>query len=351
MQRSEECRNARSNRSPSAIAARQTTPRPGDVFLFPNCTSPCLLRQYGDGYRILLKRHRAETLEVWDGDLGAFGQFIGVTGLMQLYEGLLATDILLVVGSRLRPYQLRPEVFARRFDAALARIVEAVAGRQALDPVLAGSADMLWALPRRGAPGTRPVVGVTGDLYTRTNPIGNGDLFGRLERMGIEVWPSPYFATMADLSAALAFPHSTGTGSFRSAAIDYMTTTMAARVQRSLVQHLSKDIAALAVEPPASELIQLARPYVGARTNHLILLIAAKMADFLRRGATGVVSAAGINCMVGTAAAALIPALRADFDQAPIISLSYGSVEGPSQRIRLETFVEQVHERWRRHAA
>ena len=330
---------------------QHTTPRRGDVFLFPSCTSPCLLRQYGDGYRILLDRHGAGELEVWDADLGQFGQFVGVTGLMQLYEGLLATDILLVLASRLRPYQARPEVFDRRVTGALARFVEAVAAKQSLDRELAGSADALWSLPRSGAPGTRPVVGVTGDLYTRMNPIGNAGLFGRFERMGIEVWPSPYFATMADLSAALQLPHSTETGALRSAAVDYLTTTMAARIQRQLVQRLPAEVAALAVEPPASELIQLARPYVGSRTNHLILLITAKTADFLRRGAMGVVSAAGINCMVGTSAAALIPALRADFGGAPIISLNYGGTEGPAQRIRLETFVEQVLARWRRRAA
>jgi len=42
---------------------------------------------------------------------------------------------------------------------------------------------------------------------------------------------------------------------------------------------------------------------------------------------------------------------RTAFDLAPIVSLIYGGAEGPSQRIRLETFVEQVHARWRRRAA
>jgi hypothetical protein len=64
-----------------------------------------------------------------------------------------------------------------------------------------------------------------------------------------------------------------------------------------------------------------------------------------------VISAAGINCIVGTVVSSMIPALRAGFAHAPVLSLAYGGAEGPGQRIRLETFVHQVHERWRRRAA
>ena len=54
------------------------------------------------------------------------------------------------------------------------------------------------------------------------------------------------------------------------------------------------------MEPPPEELIRQARRYVGPGTHFLLVLTVAKIADFLSRGAAGVISAAGINCMVGT---------------------------------------------------
>ena len=36
-------------------------------------------------------------------------------------------------------------------------------------------------------------------------------------------------------------------------------------------------------------------------------------------------------------------AIRAEFHDAPIITLIYGASEGPSQQLRLETFVHQLH--------
>ncbi len=89
----------------------------------------------------------------------------------------------------------------------------------------------------------------------------------------------------------------------------------------------------------------------GPRTDFLIGQCVAKIADFLGRGAAGVINAAGINCMVGTATTSVIPSNRAAFGQAPVITLVYSNSEGPTQRIQLETFVHQVQRRWKSAAA
>jgi predicted CoA-substrate-specific enzyme activase len=331
--------------------ARSTDVQAGDVFLFPNCATPCLLNQYGDGYRIALERGRHACPEVWEATTTQLAQITGVSGMLQLYEGLLATDILIVLGSRLSPYQLQRDRFDAHHEGVFRGVVHAIENRDPLDAKLALWVEALWSLPRSGSPGDRPVVGITGDFYSRMNPFGNADLVRRLEDMGVEAWQSPFFANMNDLSSALDLPYCAGKGRIKDAALDYLSWTLTARIGRRLARRLAPGVAALTLEPPIDELIELARPYVGPRTSHLVVLLAAKMADFLRRGATGVINATALNCMVGTAAAALVPTIRADYDSAPIIALTYGGEEAPSQRIRLETFVEQVHARWRHHAA
>jgi len=318
------------------------------VFLVPNCTAPCLLQQYGDGFRIVLQRQGLKGVEVWEATTEQFGHLVGIQGLCRLYEGLLATDVLFILGTRLRPYEKQPGVVDRLMAGALERVAHAAAGRKDIGAALAQSSTELWGVPRTGDPGSRPVVGVTGDLYTRINPVGNSSLFRRLEQMGCEAWPSPFYATMSDLIAALEVPKLAGQGHFSAAVLEGMSRAVTLGLRYRLMRHVSPEVAALAAEPPVEDLIRLARPYVGPRTNHLILLTAAKIADFLTRGAAGVINAAGINCVVGTAAASVIPAIRADFPGTPVLTLIYGSSEGPAQRIRLETFVHQVHRAGRR---
>ena len=42
------------------------------------------------------------------------------------------------------------------------------------------------------------MVGVTGDVYTRVNPVANHDLFHKVEELGCEVRPSSFFVDEVD---------------------------------------------------------------------------------------------------------------------------------------------------------
>ncbi|MEW5981486.1 MAG: acyl-CoA dehydratase activase [Acidobacteriota bacterium] len=327
--------------------AREAAGRQDEVFLFPNCTAPCLLRQYGDSFRLLLDREGYARPEVWEATTAQLARILGMPGMIRLYEGLFVTDVLMTLATRLRPYERSCGTINDVLEASLTETERAVAERRRLDDVLAGAVERLCAVPRHADPGTRPIVGLTGDLYTRVNAAGNAALVQRLEAMGCEVWLSPFFSMMADAAYALDLPRRTERGLLKDAALDGLAMALGSGLRWRLLRRVPPRVVEWAVEPPVEDLISLARRYVGPRTNHLILTNAAKLADFLSRGASGAINAAALNCMVGTAVAAVVPAIRADFAQAPVLTLFYGGSEGPAQRIRLETFVHQVRARWR----
>jgi predicted nucleotide-binding protein (sugar kinase/HSP70/actin superfamily) len=87
--------------------------------------------------------------------------------------------------------------------------------------------------------------------------------------------------------------------------------------------------------------MEMAAPYLGQQQNEVLLLNVAKMVDFARRGADGILNALCFNCMLGTVSAAITGRLRNDHQGIPIANLVYSSVED-SQRAVLEAFVHQV---------
>jgi predicted CoA-substrate-specific enzyme activase len=319
--------------------------RPGDVFLSLGCETTCLLRQYGDGLRLVAERLGAPDATIWTPTTAELGEVVGTALLVRLYEGLVATDALVTLGVRLRAYERRAGAVDAVLARALGEVNEALARHRRLGPVLAAAEAELWAVPRAGAPGDRPVVGVTGDLYTRLNALANGDLFRRLEALGCEVWPSPALASLGDLSSAAIAPRLVRTGRVRGALFEGLSWALMAGTRRLLLPYLSPTARELAVEPPPDDLLRRAAPYLDRESNYLVQQLVAKVADFLARGADGVISAAGIHCMVGVSAAAAVPRLRADHGGAPVLPVVYGANEGPAQRLRLETFVHQVKER------
>jgi hypothetical protein len=189
---------------------------------------------------------------------------------------------------------------------------------------------------------------VTGDLYSRINPVGNGDLFHRLESMGCTAWPSPFFGGTVDFEAPQNVRRAAGRGEAAKAAGSYIVGLLQLGLAKRLLAQVEPALRPYCQEPPSATLQAAAARYFGEDTLHLVRGIVGKMVDFVDRGAHGVVMAAGINCMVGVTASAPIPAIRQDHGGIPMVYLAYGSHEGPAQRIQLETFVHQVWQFYRR---
>jgi len=320
---------------------------PGDRYFLLSTRLPCLLGQYGDGFRRLLEDLGEDRIRVFDQHPGEAAALFGVHGMIALYEGLTLVDYLIIAGCLLRPR----EVVAGAVDQALAECFEMVEqrGAEGSDPraCLVRCVDRLLAAPL-GPDRQRPVVGVTGDLYTRLNDAGNASLFARLESMGCTVWPSPFFGASSDFELPRNARRWMARGEPKKALKDMTTATVLRARSARLASALPRDLRERCVEPPQAALQRYAVRYVGADANHLVRGLVAKMADFALRGADGVVNAMGLGCMVGVTSATAIPAIRRDHGGLPIVSIAYGGVEGPAQHIQLETFVHQVKQRFER---
>jgi predicted CoA-substrate-specific enzyme activase len=325
--------------------ARSGQARRGDVFFFPNSENPCLINQYGEGIRRALAQDGDRTLEVWDPISEHLLPLLGRPGLFRLYEGLFSVDMLLSLRCRLRAYERHSGEIDTVFQGAVRSICRAVQHNGSVVSAFEHAVLSLCDVPRDGNPRDLPVVGVTGDVFTRTNAVENADLWRRLERMGCEVWPSTYLAQLSDLGSVRLGRRALRRGELRGVASRGFAWMLTSGARHRLLQPLPSRVRDWVEEPAAEKLFDMAAPYVDPWSSPFVIDGVAKTVDFLQRGVGGVVSAVGLNCMAGVSMSAVVPRIREAHDQAPILILSCGGTEGPSQRIRLETFVAQVKER------
>jgi predicted CoA-substrate-specific enzyme activase len=316
--------------------------REGDLFFSPSSAVPCLIRQYGDNYRLVQTRMGDDKLRIFDLPVPSIDHFVGIDGGMCFFEALAALELLMPLARRVRPYASDPEAPHERLAIAGVEIEQALANKDPIKPILAAASEEMLAMAVNGRPGDLPVVGITGDLYTRFHAAGNAGLFDTLERLGNEVWISPYFAASTQLSDRHEAPHFLARGNLKRAAWRKFSETAASALYRAMVRAMPEEAARLVAEPSAEEILELARPYCGPLSSWLVVLAVGKLIDFLRRGASGAITAAGVNCMVGAAIAGQLSAIRQDLENAPMIGLVYGGSEAPAHRIRLETFSQQV---------
>ena len=313
----------------------------GDVFFIPGTVNPCLMPQYGDAARYLLRSLGESDLTVWDPPVHEMESMFGIKRIVSFYEGLLATDMLMIASCRFRPYERHPGTIDAVHEDNIRLVANTV---EHCGDMAAVMGDCIRRL--RQVPMTRrsrlPVVGIAGDIYTRINSIGNANLFRRLEEMGCEVWPHPYFAGYEDFCRYRETVRSWKRTELGSAFYLLLTSGGLQSLANAIGEQLGPDLAAHCVEPSPSRLSELAAPYVGPLANPLLHSNVGKIVDFINRGAAGVINAVGLNCMVGIASDAAVRAIKRDAPLVPVITLVYGGAEGPSQRIRLETFIHQV---------
>ncbi len=333
-----------------AQIVKQRKYRPGDSLFFMGGANACLFSQYADGLRHVVRRLGARDLRIDSPDALEFQAAIGIKGGVTLYRGLLATEILLRQACRSRPYEATPGSVNRVYRSLLKELALAAEKHEVLD-FLPPALERIQAVPLRDLE-PRPLVGVAGDIYTRINDFANGALFRRLEDLGCEVWPAPFSVDIFDfnqerftLEAARRWDFSR---MFQHAFL--VALKDAERWWEGV--HWPQDERFR--EPSNREVRALAAPYLSPQAESIVVLNVAKMVDFARRGADGVLNAICFGCMVGGISAAMLRRIRQDHGGIPMDTIAYGGTGGTGGSARLEAFAHQVkrfHQRRRtRHA-
>ncbi len=320
----------------------------GTVFYFPGTSLPCLLHEYGHGMEALLRELGIEGIRVSSPSGEELIEAFGIDALDRLYVGILAIELLVKAACQTRPYELVRGLTDDVHRRSLERIEAAVASGdvfEALDASLREVGEIPVETER-----DRPVVGIAGDIYTKVNPVANDDLVRWLEEQGLEVWPSPFQIDLLDFGISRRLYRSV-------ASLDRadLLVSGAVALRRAVdlwrVRGVVGSRVARREEPGYLEMRRLAAPYMPNEAHQLLFVNVAKIVDFARGGADGIVNAICFGCMVGNASAAVIERIRRDFDDVPIVTAVYSGADDPSRRMVLEAFVSQVKARHERRRA
>ncbi len=330
--------------TPSSPGISSSSPgserRGGEVFFFPGSKYTCVLAQYDKALSYLADDLGITDLEVFaalDEDLS---RLLGMKGLKFLWQGLVAIDLLVRASCALRPYETRKGAT----DAAHAgnlRDIEGALAAGDIGPALERTARRLKAITVKRE--RRPVVGIAGDIYTRINPVANHDLFRKLEELGCEVRPSSFFVDEVDFDLGRSLREKVADRKYGVSSI-LALLYLRKELEKVKVRRRLDGAIPLAKEPTYGDVVKHTLPYVGLDSNRFLFLNVAKMVDFARRGADGVINAICFNCMLGTVSAAISSSVRDDFDHIPIPTFIYTGSELASERTRLEAFAYQVRQ-------
>lgn len=312
------------------------------AFFMPAGRGPCRFGQYNRYHRRVLDKLGLDRVEVLspmqDESLHKDFRVLDKDFVLMFWRGVFAVDMLQKALWECRPYEKQQGQTDRVYQTALNAVTAAIERRGDLLPVLRDVYEDFSAIEITER--TKPVIGVVGEIYIRSNRFSNEDVVRQIEKLGGEAWVAPisewilYVNTTAKVSAKM-------NQSWKALLKAYMTGWVQHWDERRLLSGFNGNLRSLH-EPSIERTLRSAAPYIHHSFEGEAVLSVGKAIDYINRGVSGIVNVMPFTCMPGTIATAVLKRVREEHDNIPLLNIAYEG-QGDSQTLtRIEAFMHQA---------
>lgn len=314
------------------------------AFFMPSGSGPCRFGQYHRFHRMVLSEHGFDNVPIYapnqDDKLYNELNILGGKFMRLGWRAIVSTDLLIKMLHETRPYEVNKGETDRVYKENLWLIKEAIekGGDQVFD-ALEDAVKAFLAIPRSGAP--KPVVGIVGEIYIRSNRFSNNQLVKKVEEFGGEAWLAPIteWVTYVNYMGKKKSKDNASLSSlFTIMLTDYVQKKEEHRMERVFERYLRHG-----EEPKIRAVLNEAMPYIDESFEGEAILSVGKSIDFIQKGASGIINAMPFTCMPGTISSAIMKLIQNKYD-VPVINVAYDGQGETNITTRLEAFMHQVKE-------
>ncbi len=321
------------------------------AFFMPSGAGPCRFGQYNVFHRMVLDEAGFPEVPIFspnqDESLYTVLGMVGKEFTKQAWKGIIAIDLLIKCLHETRPYEINKGETDRLYQDYLVKISKALkSSNGAMTKLLDNSLRDFSSISKTEE--KRPLVGVIGEIFVRHNAFANENIIRKIEALGGEVWLAPieewiYYLNYTALRRTVTGLRNSFT---QKLAEDLLRTVLTRYVQKRTEHRYSKTFTGFLrtlKEPSTNEILKNASPYLHDSFEGEAVLSMGKAVDYVKRGASGIISAMPFGCMPGTIVGALLKGLKQN-ENIPCLSVAYDGVETTCSGIQLEAFMHQAGE-------
>jgi len=315
------------------------------AFFMPSGRGPCRFGEYNRFHRLVLDELGFPHVPIFSPDqdeylyreLGEIGE-----GFSRLaWGGIVSIDLLQKRLREVRPYEEQQGESEKVYHHYLEKICQAIRKREGTSPILK-KASVDFSSLQINSMKRKPIIGIVGEIYIRSNRFSNEDLIRNIEQLGCEVWLPP-------ISEWILYTNYTSKRrSLRNRHYNnFLATFITNKFQRAVEHRLTKSFnnsCEVLREPKTEEIIQKAIPYIHPSFEGETILSIGKAVDFALKGASGIINAMPFTCMPGTIVNAVLKRCRESHNNIPLLAISYDGQKEGNTKTRLEAFTYQVRQ-------
>ncbi len=253
------------------------------------------------------------------------------------WKGCVSVDVLQKMLWRSRPYEKEPGSADRLFRHYVDAICERLESRRTAKDLIIEATSEFKALVDPSLP-RRPLVGINGEIFLRSNDFSNANLVRCCEDAGLEVLVSP----MAEWMKYVA--HRNVEDAIRDRRLfklilNYVMEKFQEHTERSIESACSGFVEA---DPPTKHLLEFSRRWLSGKCGSEAVLSIGSGVEWLENPHfAGVISVMPHGCMPGGIVAAMSEKFSSMY-QKPWINVTYDGIMESANLTRIQNFAEII---------
>jgi predicted nucleotide-binding protein (sugar kinase/HSP70/actin superfamily) len=315
------------------------------AFFMPTGTGPCRFGQYAHFHRRILDEWGYPEIPIFSPNQdGEYYEKLGMVAndfILWAWRGLVAVDVLEELLRQTRPYENKKREADRVYKHYLEEVCFYLRSKMEPLPLLAQA---VMDFRKIKLELDKPIVGVVGEIYLRSNPFANENLVRQLEALGAEVKlpPMEEWIFYTNHTALLRAWRS----SYLKRTLRLLSVTIIQHKEQWRFREKAKPVLKYNHEPLILQLLHWARPYLHPAFEGEAVLTIGKAIDFLKKEAQGIINVMPFTCMPGSIAQSIFSRVQREKNAFPCLHLSFDGQEQTNTQTRLEAFMYQVKQRY-----
>jgi predicted nucleotide-binding protein (sugar kinase/HSP70/actin superfamily) len=302
------------------------------IFFMPTACGPCRFGQYARLAEIIFDKLGWQGLQIMSPSAENAYAGLDTGARKRLFHAIVASDVVRKLGHRVRPYEREAgetdavvEEHVRKLEETFARPDHDAPG------VMAALVEAVKRIPVREEE-LRPLVGVVGEIYVRSDPFINMDLCRRIEALGGEAWLAPigeWIFYTAECTRRVGRERGSG-----------WLARLGQWIENHWFHHVEETYYGIAEpilhdrrEPPIAEVMAVGEKYLPWQFEGEAVLTLGRAELFVTRdGADAVVNASPMFCMPGTITTSIFPRLEKELG-VPVVCNFYDGSGDPNEAL------------------
>ncbi|MBN1189020.1 MAG: hypothetical protein JXA46_04645 [Dehalococcoidales bacterium] len=254
------------------------------------------------------------------------------------WKGVVAVDNLQKLLWRVRPYEKEKGAAEKLFDSYLKKLSDKTRRKEDLGQVIREAVREFGELIDPSLP-RRPVVGINGEIYLRSNVFSNRDLVKACEASGLEAVVSP-MGEWFKYTAHRNLEDAVKDRKLKKMMVSYIKKSIQDQDEQRIAGFYEAVLKEK--EPSTSQILDKSRQYLSPRCGSEAVLSIGSGIDWLENPEiAGVISVMPHGCMPGGIVAAMAEKFSSVY-QKPWINLTYDGFLETNNSIRINEFAELV---------